>query len=140
VSESGEAGKVEEAAPLADPDEMLFRQVHPNFFDGAPTSQAFRPNTGDEGMMSVDRGSKSTPERAFVWFTKTKESVGTWGFTVGELSTETQLDAIPDPLADNDAHSFVDFRGLSRKQCESQSKLLRRKAVERGCLFEPAPS
>lgn len=138
MTESGEAGEADEAPPLTDPEALLFRQVHPTFFDGEPTSQAFRPNSGDAGKMSVDRESMTTAKAAFDWYTQTNESVGTWGLTLGELNDEAQLAVIPEPVPGNEAHAFVDFRGVSPSACKSKSKLLRRKAVDRGCLYEPS--
>ena len=139
MSDACEPGEAGEPAPLTDPEEMLFRQVHPTFFDGEPTSQAFRPNSGDDGKMSVDRGTKTTAREAFVRYRQVHDSIGTWGLTVGEIGG-VELNAVPDCLPENDAHTFVDFRELSPSQCKSKSKELRRMAVERSCLYRPAQS
>ncbi len=51
---------------ITDADELLFRQVNPNWIrEGRVSSQAFRPMPKDEGLLSVDRGSMTTPEASF---------------------------------------------------------------------------
>jgi hypothetical protein len=120
---------------------MLLRQVNPNFFeDGEPMNQAFRPSRADEGQLSVDRGSMTTAEEAFVRHTETfnLKSVGVWGLLAGEVM-DVDLGTIPDEFDGNHAHCFVDFRGLSKGQCGAKSKILKRQAVARGCLYR-APS
>jgi hypothetical protein len=136
--EGDAAGDPAAQAPLSDTAELLFRQVHPHFFDGEPTNGAFRPGSNDEGELSVARESLTTAEEAFVRHTQGRglQSVGTWGLSVGEVIA-VELNTIPNPLPEDPAHSFVDFRGLSRRQCEVKSKLLRRHAVDRGCLYRP---
>jgi hypothetical protein len=124
---------------LADSEELLFRQVHPHFFDaGEPTNGAFRPGSNDNGELSVGRSSLTTAQEAFIRHTEKRglASTGVWAVSVGEV-TAVELKAIPDPEPDDEAHSFVDFRSLSRKQCEGKSKLLRRDAVARGCQYKP---
>lgn len=132
-------GERDAPPPLDDRTELLLRQVNPHFFqDGEPMSQAFRPGRADEGLLSVDRGSMTTPEEAYLRHTETfgLRSVGVWGLLVGEV-LDVELDAIPDGIPGNAAHCVVDFRGLSKGQCGAKSKLLKRQAVARGCLHGP---
>jgi hypothetical protein len=52
--------------PLADDEELLFRQVHPSFVrDGRPSSQAFRPTPKDDRKLSVARGALTTPAASY---------------------------------------------------------------------------
>ena len=101
-------------------------------------NQAFRPTKSDVGQLSVDRGSRTDAEKSFVRHTETfgLKSVGVWGLRVGEV-IDGGLDTIEDEFPENPAHCFIDFRGLSRGQCEGKSKILRRHAVARGCLYGP---
>jgi hypothetical protein len=136
---------VSDAVPLSDPQEMLFRQVHPNFVrDGRPSSQAFRPTKKDEGKLSVARGSMTSAENAFRHHAERLQlpSAGTWGVLVGEcigLQLQTFPDptsAPPEPFADP-AHAFVDFRELSNNQAEARGAKLARQAAMRDCLYVP---
>lgn len=126
--------------PLTDPDEALYRQVHPSWIaDGVPSSQAFKPTKKDEGMLSVALGSKITPEGSFAHHAQVlrRESAGVWAVTVAE-TTETELPSYEQPLDDSPAHGFIDFCGLSRGQIEAKAKFLLGKARARGCLY-PKP-
>jgi hypothetical protein len=72
---------------LPDDEELLFRQVHPNFVrDGRPSSQAFRPTPKDEGKLSVACESLTTAAAAYELFTAGLglASAGTWGVAIGE--------------------------------------------------------
>jgi hypothetical protein len=125
-----------EKQPLTDPDEALYRQVHPSWIvDGVPSSQAFKPTKKDEGMLSVALGSMTTPEQAFVHHTQIlkRKSEGTWAVTVVE-SSEAGLDSYAQPLIDNSAHGFIDFCGLGRGQMEAKAKILLHMARQRGRL------
>jgi hypothetical protein len=66
---------------LDDADELLYRQVHPQWIvDGEPSSQAFKPTKKDEGMLSIALGSQTTAEDAFLHHTQVLKlaSGGTW--------------------------------------------------------------
>lgn len=127
---------------LDDADELLFRQVHPTFVQaGRPTSAAFVPSKKDAGMLSVTRGSLVSAEAAWNLHTTGKglASAGVWAVTVGECSAlplPCYADPEPGPPVD-DAHSVVDFRGLSRGVAEARGKALSRLAADRGCCFSP---
>lgn len=122
---------------LTDPDEVLYRQVHPTWVqDGVPTSQAFTPTPKDEGELSIARGSLNTAEAAYKHYTTVQkfESAGTWAVTVGEANgagLESFDDARPDLLA----HGFIDFRGLSKNAAKKKGVLLAARARVRGRLY-----
>ena len=126
--------------PLDDPYELLFRQVHPNWIvDGVPSSQAFNPTKKDEGKLSVALESKTDAEGAYRHHVEVLglASVGTWAITVGEAD-EAQRASFPEPLKNDPAHGFVDFRGLTRGAAEKASKILLARANVRGCLYSPS--
>lgn len=122
---------------LTDTEEMLFRQVHPSWVDdGVPSSQAFIPTRKDEGELSIARGSLTTAEAAFKNYTTVQQfdSAGSWGISVGEVLTAAELNCLGAPLDGDQAHGFVDFRGLARRQAEKKGKLLVARARQRGRL------
>src|SRR5438309_2009863 len=100
---------------------MMYRQVHPNWVDdGRPSSQAFRPTKKDEKMLSVARGSMTSPEGAFRHYRETRglQSAGTWGVTVGEAGA-VELGCPADPVPGDPCHALIDFRGLSRGKAQA---------------------
>lgn len=125
--------------PIDDPDELLFRQVHPNWIvDGIPSSQTFNPTKKDEGKLSIALGSKTDAEGAYRHHVEVRRlaSVGTWAVAVGEASRAGRQ-AFPEPLDNDPAHGFVDFRGISRGDAEKAAKVLLSYARARGCLYSP---
>jgi len=122
---------------LVDEDEVLYRQVHPNFFDGEqPSSQAFAPTPKDNGKLSVDRSSLTTAGKAYELYTKNYKSIGVWGLTVGEFGAE-ELDCFSDKLEDNSAHAVADYSPYSLNQQKNKAKRLKRRAIQRGLLHPP---
>ena len=124
---------------LSDPDELLLRQVHPNMQqDGRPSSLAFRPNRGDEGLLSSDRHSLISPKDAFeAYLASGRLSFGTWGILVGEYNV-VGLAAFSDPVTNNDAHAVVDFSDCSEKEARAYSKQLFKCATDRSMLYPEA--
>lgn len=121
---------------LEDTGELLYRQVHPTWVDdGVPSCQAFAPTRKDEGKLSIARGSLTTAEGAYRHYTSVLKlrSAGTWSVTVGEALTAT-LGSFAEPLPDDAAHGYVDFRGLGRRDAERKAKLLLPHAIDRGRL------
>ncbi len=141
TAEEGDGGDAETVEDrLDDPDEFLYRQVHPQWIvDGEPSSQAFKPTKKDEGMLSIALGSKTTAEDAFFHHTQVLNlaSGGTWAVTVGE-GVAVELSSFEHPLENSPAHGFIDFRDLSRRAMESKAKLLLAKARDRGCVYQPS--
>ena len=79
---------------LTDQDEILFRQIHPNFVeeDGQPSSQPFQPTEKDAGQLSVDRSSLTTAAAAFALFTSDGHaSVAVYGLSVAEFGVESSV-------------------------------------------------
>lgn len=123
-------------------DELLHRQVHPSFLAaGRPSSGAFAPTTKDEGKLSVDRNTVASARDSFEAFTGAGfVSAGVWSVMAGECG-EVGLGVEHDPVKEpyeNPAHSFVDFRLLSRSQQRSKAQLLARAAAARGCQYVDA--
>lgn len=128
----------------ADSDELLYRQVHPNFAPfGRPSSQAFNPTKKDNYQLSVDRSSLTTPKDAFVLHTEGRgwKSIGTWAVTIVECE-EQQLSCFGDPLfcppekVADPAHCRIDFSSLkSNSKREIAGQFLAKAAHARGCLF-----
>lgn len=131
--------------PLDDSEEVLFRQIHPNFYDNNhPGSVQFAPSAKDNNKLSVDRSSLTSAEASHALFTGNGfESIAVYGVSVGEFSTEG-LPSYPDPLkaegalAANPAHAYADFSAFSTSQGKKIAKRLRNNAVKRGRLHSPA--
>ena len=146
-NQRGDEGDVR--LPLGPEEGVLYRQVHPKLLkDGQPTSVNFRPTDQDEGKWSVDRSSVVSAEQSHTaYLERGLESIGVWGVSVDEVEStgrQAWADPIaPDPAAGepgNEAHSFVDFEQLERKECEKVASLLKRAALARGRLYAPEPA
>lgn len=119
--------------------ELLHRQAHPAFIrDGRISSAAFRPNSQDNGRLSVSRDSIVSAEEAFRRYTgRGRDSCGVWSVTVGECNS-LGLEAYEDGLADDPSHALVDFQPLpSKKQFEKVADKLAALARQRGCQYTP---
>lgn len=117
-------------------DTMLFRQIHPSFLHaGFPSSQAFRPTPKDKGKLSVYDGDQISAEASWAHYTTVLkyESVGTMAVTVNECLAVGR-EAVPDPVPFPE-HAYIDFIGLSGKECESISKKLKEIAIRRGWCY-----
>lgn len=118
---------------LTNPDEQLFRQVHPSWIQaGRPTSQAFKPTPKDQGMLSVSRGSKTTASAAFELHTRANGmlSIGVWGFRVvdcADIALNVYEDPVLAPVPDP-AHSVVDFSPYGEKDSRAKAQLLKARA------------
>ncbi|OAM90735.1 hypothetical protein AW736_06420 [Termitidicoccus mucosus] len=127
---------------------MVFRQVHPNHWDGKnPNSVAFSPTPKDQDQLSVDDASLVTAEESWTHFTKNLglQSVGVWAVTANEIASSGELALLRAPITgqtdvqkDNPAHCLIDFSKLTtkgqKKRCAQQLALL---ASVRGCQFQP---
>ena len=103
---------------------LLLRQVHPNFVqNGEVGSIAFRPNQGDNGLLSVYDGDMITPERSHAHYTEVLnlKSAGVLAVTVAECAS-VGLDAVSSPLPDFDEHAHIDFTQCDKRQERSKSK------------------
>lgn len=128
---------------LSDDDEILFRQIHPDFLiDGVPASNRFKPSNKDEGMMSVDRGALTTAaESHSLYVNQGLKSAAVFGLAVGELGDEG-IDVYDDPISKdssegilaNPAHALADYNSCSEAKWKVISKRLKRAAIARGKL------
>jgi hypothetical protein len=121
---------------LDDLEELLYRHIHPSLLnlDNEPMSCCFYPNTNDNGKLSVDRSSLVTPEQSFQTYTKTNKSYAIYALSVKDFK-ESNISCISDPLENNTAHALADYSGYSNSQRTKIGKLLRKKSVDRGCIY-----
>jgi hypothetical protein len=128
---------------LEEPGERLLRQVPPAWLqDGRVTSQAFKPMPKDQGLLSVSRGSRISPEAAYDRHVNVLgfKSAGVWCITVQDCSDEelrVYADPIDEPPHPDPAHALVDFRHLAEKRIVAHAKHLAQRANVRGPLFRP---
>jgi hypothetical protein len=129
-------------AKIDDGDEVLYRQIHPLQLDkGEPGSPNFIPKPNDKRQLSVDRGSRTTPEQSYMLYTvglgRASESV--YGLTVGEFASEN-IDCFPDPTTvppekiANPAHAYALFPDIAEKSWKIIAKRLKNMAIHRGKL------
>jgi hypothetical protein len=122
---------------LEDQQEILWRQIHPGFLhDGEVSSQAFRPTPKDDGKVSMRRQAFGAG-RAYVDHQRLGfRTAGTWGVSVGEVM-HTQARAVDDASAPGrpEAHAYIDYRHLNRRQTEATAKLLKVAAIARGRAY-----
>ena len=126
-----------------DENELLLRQVHPNFIvESRISSQAFLPTAKDDKKLSVNRSSMVSAQEAFDLHTKVKklQSIGVWGVTVGEIHAMDSLlieyDPIEAPVQDR-SHSLINFSKLSSEsRIKATAKQLAAKARDRDCLYK----
>lgn len=130
--------------PMEDGEEVLFRQIHPKFYENShPGSPQFSPTRKDEGKLSVDRSSLTDAAGAHALYTRNGfESAAVYGLTVAEFGAE-KLPCHSDPLkaegdlGANPAHAYADFSAFGGNQQKNIAKRLRNVAVKRGRLHPP---
>ena len=128
-------------APIANTDEILFRQIHPVLYEsGAVASSAFMPTENDRGNMSIDRGSLTTPKASFDLYRENgRQSAAVYGVSVGEFAAEG-IPCHPDPipatenLKANPAHAYADYNAIGTNQRRKKAQRLRTAALRRGLL------
>lgn len=125
---------------LNDPDEILFKQVHPTFYVGGKLgSPAFTPNPEDNGKASSDRASLVSAKDAHHHFTNhlKKQSSCVFGVSVGEYGSKN-IECFEDPLPANGsipanpAHCLSDYSAYSKNQQKVVAKKLKIFAEKRG--------
>lgn len=127
---------------LDDTDELLWRQVHPQWVDGGViSSQAFKPNSGDGGQMSVSRESKQTAQGAFEFHTRDArlQSAGTWAVTLGEVHSQNYR-AVDDSdsllgATLSPGHAYIDTRIHGSSKQRKAAGALSRLATARGRIY-----
>lgn len=131
------------AMKLSNPEELLFRQIHPSgLAAGCPCSSCFMPSTSDGGLLSVDRSSITTAEDAHQLYTRTgRKSAAVYGLSVADFLA-CDIPCFEDPvldhpvLPDNPAHALADFSAQGRTRRRVVAKELKHFAVSRGRLFK----
>ena len=117
---------------------LLLRQVHPRFIvDDEISSQAFYPFPKDHGNLSAYDGDQISPEAAYQHYTDQLGliSVGAWAVSGHEIESASLMYK-SDPVAGNPAHAVICFAERTDKECRRLAKILKRSAIERGCLFQ----
>lgn len=126
---------------LLDPsDEMLWRNVNPNWIDeGRLTSQVYRPTPKDQKHLSVAREERVSAAAHYAEFTDSLglASAGVWAVTVEECST-VGIPAVHDELSSKrpdpcpTGHTHLDFTGHSSNRAKRIGGILRDRAEARG--------
>lgn len=133
---------------LNDPEEVLFRHIHPDFFQkGEPSESRFCPSKQDENMLSVDRSSVHDESTShYVYTYGGRQSAAIYGVSVLEFNS-SGIPCVPDPTKakdatetsraqlENKAHALADYSAHSNADQKLISKKLRRLAMERGKLY-----
>jgi hypothetical protein len=130
------------AEPIADSDEVMLRQVHPNWIQkGDVTSAAFRPSPKDSNELSVDRSALVSAEAAFKNFkARGFVSEAVFGISVGEFSAES-IPCFPAPIepSENDSgnptHAVANYSVHTKSQQQIVAQRLKLKAIARGKLY-----
>jgi hypothetical protein len=127
-----------ENTALADGDELLHRQAHPNFVqDGVPSSTVFRPTNKDEGKLSLDRDSLATAQQAHARHVASGfASIAVWSLAAQEYAA-ARTTAYAEAIPENPAHCYADFSAMTKGEQERASKLLKSKAVKVGKCYSP---
>lgn len=117
-------------------EELLHRQVHPNFLkgDGTLMSSAFKPTPKDTAKLSTTRDMLLDAAASFDWYLgAVGESAGTWSVSNNEataVNVEVILDGGSGDL--HEAHVSLSFEGKTRGESERTAKELRDCATTRG--------
>jgi hypothetical protein len=122
-------------------EEVLFRQIHPSFIhDGVPSSQSFTPTPKDEGKLSLDRSKLTDPDISFERFLQSgQQSAAVYGVSTAEFY-EQAIECFSDPIDDadlklsNPAHAYANYASFSGNFLKNKAKLIKQKALARGCL------
>ena len=126
-------------------EEVLYRQIHPAFYDdGQLLSPAFKPSSDDEGMMSVDRSSLTSAQAAHEHYTvhNKRSSSCVCGVSVEEFAADAIL-CHGDPIAETDAlkgnpaHGLANYTTIEEKKWKNVAKKLKNLAKKRGICFTP---
>lgn len=125
---------------ITDPDELMYRQVHPDHREeGRVTRACFNPHfTRDPDDVSVARASLTTPKAAFdLHISQGKQSLGTWAVSVGECNS-AKLQCFEAAVPEDPAHASICFAGLTPSRKKAIAKVLASHATNRGCLHSPS--
>lgn len=123
---------------LDDPDELLHRQIHPNFYDQETkvlTRQVFKPR---DPKISVTQDCIFNVEEAYRQHLQNgRSSIGACTVSVGEVR-ECDVSVVDDSeIPDTpDGHAYIDARSLTNRQRSDVAQSLLEAAQRRG-LFVP---
>lgn len=129
-------------------EEVLFRHIHPDFFqDGQPSESRFRPSKQDLNKLSLDRRDvHDVATSHYIYTYGGRQSVAVYGISVSEFG-EHNIFCTPDPTEakeatettraqlENKAHTLADYSTYSDKEQKVISKKLKLRAIARGKLF-----
>jgi len=126
-----------DASLLEASDEVLLRQVHPDQFpNGVLSKVAFFPSPRDQGLLSTRRNRVGAEQACLDWRASSRESVGTWGVSVGEFKGVDVAAYDDSHLPGQPAgHASADFTSYDRAKQVQKGRKLREKAKARGRLF-----
>ena len=119
---------------------LLYRVIKSEWWtqlDG-PSSQAFRPSSRDNKLLSVYDGDQISAHDAFNHYAKDAnkhQPVGVLAVTVQECTNE-DLPAIPDQNTFPE-HVLIDFRQFGSNRIKTKARRLRNMAQNRGWLYRP---
>lgn len=127
-----------ERSQITDFAELLYRQVHRiHWHDDRPSSQTFAVRSNDEGLLSVDRGSRVDAVGSYRRAIGCKvDSVAVVAVTVAEIDG-FRLRALEDPIVEpceNPDHAVIDFRNQAASAQRKIGSKLTGVAMERGIL------
>jgi hypothetical protein len=118
---------------------LLHRQIHPNLVrDGRSSWQAFKPSERDELQLSVSCDTKASAQVAFERHVARRNPKGQNLKSFGVLSVlrvecqQVERAVVADPVADDDSHHVIDFRGLADLEVELVAQRLHAFAEARG--------
>jgi len=119
---------------------LLLRQIHPSWIqNGQPSSLAFKPSKKDKNLLSVYDGDCITPEDSYFHYTEILKFCSECVFGVTQEESKAEgLTARKDPLPESAHHSVIDFSSCASESIRDRAaKVLKSKAIARGCLFVP---
>ncbi|KAB8039121.1 hypothetical protein GCL60_09710 [Silvanigrella paludirubra] len=124
---------------ISDPNEILYRQIHPNHYSyGQIASICFCPNSQDNNKLSVRQSKHVSSKEAFEIHKNilNLKTVGTWGLSVEEVSREA-LKVIDDSdHVSNKGHAYINFNSLTKNESKKIAQKLVKYAMNRGNLYE----
>ncbi|MFS2022810.1 hypothetical protein [Massilia sp. CT11-137] len=133
---------------LNDPDEVLYRHIHPDFFQkGEPSDSRFRPSKQDANKLSVDRSSVHDEAAShYIYTYGGRKSEAIFGVSVSEFKAHN-ISCVSDPTKakaatdtskaelENKAHALADYSAHTEAEQKLISKKLKQLALARGKLY-----
>jgi hypothetical protein len=129
-----------EGEKLEDSDQLLWRQVRPEWCDDGLSYQGFKPGSRDGKRLSTSQSSLISARAAYERHTQEygRPSGGTWAISVGEAEEATVPAYDDGGIGDlPEDHASLYFGKKSRSQIKSAAMRLAVFADERGCQYDP---